>query len=111
MRRDVLDPWQGMASQTVSGSLGRHSQERFSLVVSLDGPVIARLTGPKSAHYDLQVRFAGRVLDRTRRKGSRDRLADYLCAAPLEPPPTELTMVVVRRSGSGPFKLKMSHAG
>jgi hypothetical protein len=111
VRRDVLDPWQGLVSQTVNGSLGGHSQKRFSRVVSLDGPVVARLTGPRSANYDLQVRLGGRVVDRTNRKGSRDRVAGTLCAAPVVPPPTALTFVVVRRSGSGPFKLKMTDAG
>jgi hypothetical protein len=111
VRRDVLDPWQGSVSRTVTGSLGGHSQKRFSLVVSLDGPVIARLTGPRSANYDLQVRLGGRVVDRTSRRGSRDRVAGTLCAAPAQPPPTALTFVVVRRSGSGPFKLKMTDAG
>src|SRR5204863_173198 len=77
----------------------------------LDGPVIARLTGPRRANYDLQVRIGGRVVDRTKRKGSRDRVAGTLCAAPSSPPPTALTFVVVRRSGSGPFKLKLTDAG
>ena len=107
----MLDPWPGLISQTANGSLGRHSQKRFSLVVSLDGPVIARLTGPRRANYDLQVRIGGRVVDRTKRKGSRDRVAGTLCAAPSSPPPTTLTFVVVRRSGSGPFKLKLTDAG
>jgi hypothetical protein len=53
IRRDVLDPWPGNSSRTVSGSLGTSkSQQRFRLVVSLDGPVIARLTGPRGANYE-----------------------------------------------------------
>jgi hypothetical protein len=111
IRRDVLQPWTGNVSRTVRGSLGTRGQQRFTLVVSLDGPVIARLTGPRSANYDLQVRLGGEVVDRTNRRGSRDRVAGTLCAAPRQPPPNRLTIVVVRRSGSGPFRLRFTYAG
>ena len=57
------------------------------------------------------MRLGGQVVDRTHKKGSRDRVSGTLCAAPRQPPPNRLTIVVVRRSGSGPFKLKLTDAG
>jgi hypothetical protein len=111
IRRDVLQPWTGNATRTVTGSLGSKSQQRFGLVVSLDGPVLAKLSGPRGANYDLQVRLAGEVVDRSSRPGSNDRVGGTLCAAPQQPPPNRLTFVVIRRSGSGPFKLKLTDAG
>jgi hypothetical protein len=111
IRRDVLQPWPGNVSRTVRGSLGSSSQKRFGLVVSLDGPVVARLSGPSGTNYDLRVRLGGETVDRTHRAGSRDRVAGTLCAGPSQPPPNRLVFVVVRRSGSGPFRLKMTDAG
>jgi hypothetical protein len=95
----------------VTGSLGSKSQRRFGLVVSLDGPVVAKLNGPRAANYDLQVRLGGQVVDRTSKAGSNDRVGGTLCSAPQQPPPNRLTIVVVRRSGSGAFKLRMTDAG
>jgi len=111
IRRDIFQPWTGNVTRTVTGSLGRKSQQRFGLVVSLDGPVVARLHGPRAANYDLQVRLGGEVVDRSSTPGSNDRVGGTLCAAPQQPPPNRLTIVVVRRSGSGPFKLKLTDAG
>jgi hypothetical protein len=111
IRKDIFQPWQGSVSRTVTGSLGSKSQQRFGLVVSLDGPVVAKLNGPRAANYDLQVRLGGQVVDSTRTAGSSDRVAGAVCAFPQAPPPTRLTIVVVRRSGSGAFKLRMTDAG
>ena len=112
IRRDVLQPWPGPTSRTVSGSLGAsRSRERFRLVVSLDGPVIGRLRGPARTNYDLQVRLGGKTVDSTHRPGSRDRVGGTLCAAPRQPPPNRLTFVVLRRSGTGPFQLTLTDAG
>jgi hypothetical protein len=111
IRKDIFTPWAGNTTRTVTGNLGSSSQKRFGLVVNLDGPVVARLTGPSSAEYDLQVRLGGRVVDSTHKAGSRDRVAGTLCSAPRQPPPNRLTVAVIRRSGSGPFKLKMTDAG
>jgi hypothetical protein len=111
VRKDIFQPWQGNVSRTVTGSLGSKSQRRFGLVVSLDGPVVAKLNGPRAANYDLQVRLGGQVVDRTSKAGSNDRVGGTLCSAPQQPPPNRLTIVVVRRSGSGAFKLRMTDAG
>jgi hypothetical protein len=98
-------------TKTVRGTLGSSNEKRYRLVVSLDGPVIARLRGPKSAEFDLRVRLGGETVDKTSRSGSRDRVAGRLCAAPRQPPPNVLTFIVVRKSGSGPFTLKLTSAG
>jgi hypothetical protein len=112
IRKDVLQPWPGTTTRTVAGTLGSSTnQKRFGLVVSLDGPLVARLSGPRSANYDLQVRLGGKTVDSTHKAGSSDRVAGTLCGTPRQPPPNRLTIVVVRRSGSGPFKLKLTDAG
>jgi hypothetical protein len=111
IRDDVLQPWTGDVTRTASGTLGNSSQKRFGLVVSLDGPVIARLNGPSGANYDLQVRLGSKTVDSTHTAGSNDRVAGTLCSTPRQPPPNRLTIVVIRRSGSGPFKLKLTDAG
>jgi hypothetical protein len=112
IRRDVLQPWTGLTSRTVRGSLGAgRGDERFRLVVSLDGPVVGRLRGPSGSDFDLQVRLGGKTVDSTHRPGSRDRVAGTLCGTPRQPPPNRLLFVVVRRSGSGPFTLTLTEAG
>jgi hypothetical protein len=111
IRRDILQPWPGPAAQTVNGSLGSRGAQRFPIVISLDGPVVARLSGPSASNYDLQFRLDGKVGARSKRTGSRDRLARVLCGTPSQPPPHNVQIVVVRRSGSGPFKLRLSDAG
>jgi hypothetical protein len=111
IRRDILQPWSGSRKQTLSGSLGSQNTQTFPDVISLDGPVVARLSGPASANYDLRVRLGGKVQTRTHSAGSRDRLKGLLCGTPNSPPPNTLKIVVVRRSGSGPFKLRLSDAG
>jgi hypothetical protein len=112
VRKDIFSPWQGNVTRTETGTLGSStSKKRFALVVSLDGPVVARLNGPSGANYDLQVRLGGETVDSSHKAGSKDRVAGTLCSAPRQPPPNRLTIVVVRRSGSGPFSLKLTEAG
>jgi len=112
VRKDIFTPWPGNVTRTETGTLGSSTgKKRFALVVSLDGPVVARLNGPSAANYDLQVRLGGETVDSTHKAGSKDRVAGTLCSAPRQPPPNRLTIIVVRRSGSGPFSLKLTEAG
>jgi hypothetical protein len=112
IRRDITQPWQGLTTQTFTGSLGSGaSQKRFPLDVSLDGPVVGRLTGPRRADYDLKVRLGGKTVDHSTRGGSTERVGGSLCAAPQDPPPNRLTFVVQRKTGSGRFKLRLTDAG
>jgi hypothetical protein len=111
IRKDVLDPWKGNVTKTERGTLGSSDQKRFKVVVSLDGPVIARLNGPSGSDYNLRVRLGGQTVDKTNKAGSNDRVAGTLCSAPRQPPPNTLTFIVVRKSGSGPFTLKLTNAG
>jgi hypothetical protein len=111
IRKDVLQPWPGMRRQTFSGSLGGKSTAKFRDVISQDGPVIAKLSGPSGANYDLQFRLNGKVGARSHTAGAHDRLARSLCGTPNQPPPHNVDIVVVRRSGSGPFKLRVTDAG
>jgi hypothetical protein len=110
IRRDVLTPWRGPATRTIRRVLS--SRRRVTSTTSrlaLDGTVALALTGPRRANYDLQVVENGHVVDQTRTKGSRDRVAGTVCRA--NPSAATITFRVRRRSGSGPFALKISTPG
>jgi hypothetical protein len=112
IRKDVAQPWAGTTTQTLSGTLGSGTTtKRFPLDVALDGPVVGRLTGPHGANYDLKVRLGGKTVDHSTKGGSTERVGGTLCSAPRQPPPNRLTFVVQRKTGSGPFKLRLTDAG
>ena len=110
IRRDVLTPWHGPVTRTVRRALS--SRRRVTSTTSrltLDGTVALALSGPRRSNYDLQVIENGRVVDQTRAAGSRDRVAGTVCRA--NPGAASVTFRVRRRSGSGPFSLKISTPG
>lgn len=113
IRRDVLQPWTGPTLQNYSGKLGGSSRKAFTQDMTLDGVVVAKLTGPSKANFDLQVLVDGKVVDKSKHAGSRERIGGRVCA-PQNSGRTgagPITFRVVRRSGSGSFALKLSYPG
>ena len=110
VRRDVLDPWRGSRRKVLRGSLraGRVARA-MSFRVSLDGRIDLRLRGPRSANYDIAVYDGRRLVERTRVRGSRDRLRLTLCREGTST--ARVVARVVRRSGAGPFTLTGVYPG
>jgi hypothetical protein len=106
--RDVGDPWRGPRRQAFRGRLGRlDAQDRHSFKLTLDGTLRVRLQGPRTANYDLVLRANGRLRGRTRAAGSRDRVRWGACVQA----PETITVTVRRRSGAGPYTLRVTSAG
>jgi hypothetical protein len=107
--RDVGEPWRADRRQAFRGRLGRlDGQDRHSFRLRLDGTLRVQLEGPRTANYDLVLRANGRLRGRTRATGSRDRLGWQ--AACVQAPET-ITVTVRRRSGAGPYTLRVRWAG
>jgi hypothetical protein len=104
LRRDVLDPWRGSRRKVLRGSLraGR-SARATSFRATLDGRVDLRLSGPRGANYDITVHDASGLVERTRARGSRDRMRLTLCRDGT--PSLNVIVRVVRRTGAGRFTL------
>ncbi len=112
LRRDVLDPWRGSRRKLLSGSLRAGRTARATTFrATLDGRVDLRLSGPRDANYDIAV-YDGRrrLVDRTRARGSRDRLRTTVCRDP-DSPSIRVLIRVIRRSGAGPFTLRALYPG
>jgi hypothetical protein len=100
VRRDVVAPWRAQRWQTLRGS-GTHS---FIFRQRLDGLFSFRLDGPRSAEYDLEVHYRGNVEQRSKAKGSDDRISAIGCRP--EVPTAVFFLKVVRKSGSGPYTVR-----
>jgi hypothetical protein len=111
-RADVLDPWTGSVTRTFTGDFagGSSKTRRFSVEVALDGALRVKLSGPKGAQYDLRVRSHGATFAHSSAKGSDD-LISLRAACRTTSHAEKLTVEVVRRSGSGPFRLSARYAG
>jgi hypothetical protein len=110
-RADVLAPWTGPATKRFAGTLpSGAAKQSFRLKVSLDGALAIRLAGPKGAQYDLRLRSHGSSFAHTSAKGSDDKLALRAACRTTSGPET-VTIQVLRRSGSGPFRLTARYAG
>jgi hypothetical protein len=111
-RADVLDPWSGPRRRTFRGrfSPGGAVRKRFGLAVSLDGALEVRLSGPRRAQYDLRLVSDGHTLARSSARGSADR-AGLRAACRSSRGAETLSLQVIRRSGSGPFRLTARYAG
>src|SRR3954453_8371238 len=102
---DVSQPWTSPVSTTFTGS----GTKTFRLPLTLDGAFTLQLRGPKAANYDIVVKSGGKVEDRTKQAGSADRIHSRIACRDRR---TEnLSITVVRRSGSGAYSLKASYAG
>jgi hypothetical protein len=103
---DVDQPWTKRASQRFTGS----RTKTFKLPITLDGAFTLQLAGPSRANYDLIVRSGGKVVDRTTRKDSKDRI-NYRIACRDRRTET-LRITVIKRSGpGGPYTLTAKYAG
>lgn len=109
-RRDVLDPWTERIERRFRGRPGAEQRSvRHRFVLTLDGALDVRLDGPDGAEYDLTLSSLGKVRKRTRTAGADDRIA-YDAACRSRPRET-VTVTVRRRSGSGPYTLRVRYAG
>jgi hypothetical protein len=103
---DVAQPWTKRVAQTFDGTGTR----TFKLPITLDGAFTLQLAGPAKANYDLIVRSGGKVVDRTTRKDSKDRI-NYRIACRDRRTET-LQITVIKRSGAGgPYTLTAKYAG
>jgi|tagenome__1003787_1003787.scaffolds.fasta_scaffold20944517_2 hypothetical protein len=103
---DVAQPWTRRVSRTFSGA----GTKTFTLPVTLDGAFTLQLAGPSQTDYDLIVRSAGKLVDRTTGPGSADRI-DYRIACRDRRTET-LRITVIKRSGpSAPYTLSATYAG
>jgi len=103
---DVAQPWTNRVTTTFNGT----NTKSFNLPITLDGGFTLQLAGPAKANYDLIMRSGGRVVDRTTRKDSKDRI-DYRIACRDRRTET-LNITVLKRSGpGGPYTLTAKYAG
>jgi hypothetical protein len=103
---DVVQPWTKRVSQTFNGN----GTKTFKLPITLDGAFTLQLAGPARANYDLIVRSGGKVVDRTTRSDSEDRI-NYRIACRDRRTET-LRITVIKRSGpGGPYTLTAKYAG
>jgi hypothetical protein len=110
IQRDVLTPWNGPVTRTVRRTLSaRRPVTSTTSSLTLDGTIALALSGPRRANYDLQVVENGRVVGKTRTVGSRDRITGTVCRG--NSGTANITFRVRRRSGSGPFSLRISTPG
>jgi hypothetical protein len=111
-REDVLHPWTTPITRRFSGGFGSGgtTTRRFTFAVALDGAMRVKLSGPKGAQYDLRLRSGGDTFAHSSAKGSRDGISLRAACRTTSHPET-VTVAVIRRSGSGPFKLSARYAG
>ena len=103
---DVLQPWSQRVAETFKGT-GTRS---FKLPITLDGAFTLKLDGPSRTNYDIVVKSGGKVVDRTTKRGSSDRI--HYRIACRDRRTENLRISVVRRSGApGPFTLAAKYAG
>jgi hypothetical protein len=102
---DVAQPWTKRISTTFKGT----NTHTFKLPITLDGGFTLQLKGPARANYDLMVRSGSKIVDRTTRKDSKDRI-NYRIACRDRRTET-LSLTVIKRSGAGPYTLSAKYAG
>ena len=102
----MLQPWDQRVSQTFTG----RGTRSFKLPITLDGAFTLKLDGPSGTNYDIVLKSGGKVLDRTTKRGSSDRI-HYRIACRDRRTET-LRISVARRSGApGPYTLTAKYAG
>jgi len=110
-RRDVLDPWTVARTRTFRGNFtGANGNTRsYSFPLALDGGLRIKLHGPSRARYDLAVSSLGRSRGKTSGNAARDVLSWK--AACRQRRDEDVTVTVVRRSGTGKFSVDVTYAG
>jgi hypothetical protein len=107
IRRDVAAPWTGPRTRTFSGRLGpRHGKRTFRIRMALDGDVTVKLAARAGAVYEVEARTRGFAAGRKLRRGGSFGV-EWCRRAPVE----QVELTVRRRSGSGPFALRVSWPG
>jgi hypothetical protein len=108
IRRDVLEPWTGPRSRTFRGRLGagRRAVKRFHFRLRLDGAVRVRLAAPARLRAEVSLVGAGSGHRHIGRSG-RTLGIEWCRRKPIE----RVTVTVRRRSGAGPFALRVSWPG
>ena len=95
------------ASRRPSTASGTRS---FKLPITLDGAFTLQLDGPARTNYDIVVKSGGKVLDRTTKRNSSDRI--HYRIACRDRRTENLQITVVRRSGDpAPYTLTAKYAG
>lgn len=108
IRTDVLKRWKRNTVRRFRGRLSRRKRKRtFRIPISLDGAVRIKLAGPRGTNFNLRLRKSGHTVKRTRRPGSRDSLRYRWCSTRR----SKIVVQVVRKRGSGPFRLRLSWPG
>ena len=106
VQADVLQPWDKRQTQTFTGT-GTRS---FKLPITLDGAFTLQLDGPARTNYDIVVKSGNKVVDRTSKRNSSDRI--HYRIACRDRRTENLKITVVRRSGEpGPYTLTAKYAG
>lgn len=100
---DVAQPWTTRVSKTFDS-------RSFTLPLTLDGAFTLQLSGPAKANYDLVLRSGGKLVDKTDKAGSTDRIHYRVACRDREK--ETLRVQVKHRSGrTGPVAVKATYAG
>ncbi len=102
---DVAQPWTKRVSTTFTGARTR----TFTLPLTLDGAFTLQLSGPARANYDIVVRSGGKLVRKTKRTDSRDRI--HYPIACRDRRTENLKITVLKRSGAGRYSLIAKYAG
>jgi hypothetical protein len=107
IRRDVLHPWSGPRSRIFRGRLGPgRGVRRFRIRLKLDGNVALRLAAPARAAYSVEAETGGYAAGRILRPGGGFGI-EWCRHRPVD----EVKLTVRRRSGAGPFALRVRWPG
>ena len=103
IRQDVLQPWTGNSVSRFSGQVNRGRSSAASFDPPLDGGLSVRLTAPAGTDFDLALLTnGGRVLKRSARSGSRERISFAVCGQ------VKMKFRVTAYRGSGLAKVTLS---
>jgi hypothetical protein len=107
IRRDVLQPWTGPRTRVVRGRLGPTRRSRsFRIQVRLDGDLSLRLAAPRGLQSEVEAIGPSTAAGRRIRGGGAFGI-EWCRKERSE----TVTITVRRRSGSGPFALKVAWPG
>jgi hypothetical protein len=110
-RRDVATPWTHSRVRTLSGrfAAGGSSARHFTISLDLDGALSIALHAPEGTQYDLALQASEGEHASTSAPGSDDRLAfEAACRTTAQ---EQVRLTVRRRSGAGPFTVRVRYAG
>ena len=107
IRADVMQPWTGRRSTAWRGSLGPSlGRTSRTIATPLDGRVTVRMTTPRGSDFDLYLLSAEpgppQILRRVTGGGLKRRVDAAVCGE------RAVRIEVRRRSGAGPFSVKIS---